>query len=48
VAYKRGSDVDIDIPSSAEGTVYAYLQCTDTPDYVAATDLVVQLTFWVD
>ena len=48
VAYLRGDNVNIEVPHNAAGLVYVYLQCTDTPDYVAATDLVVQLFSWID
>jgi hypothetical protein len=48
VAYKRGDDVNIAVPESCAGTVYVYLQCTDTPDYAAVGDLVVEMFFWSD
>jgi len=41
-------EVDIEIPDSCEGTVYAYLECTDTPDYNAVTDLYIEAIFWAD
>jgi len=46
VAYKE--DVNQDVPESSAGTIYLYLQCTDTPNYVATTDLVIEMMFWVD
>lgn len=46
VAYMEA--VNLEIPEICVGTIYIYLQCTDTPDYVAATDLVIEMTFWVD
>jgi len=48
VAYKKGADVDIDVPGVAQGTIYVYNECADTPDYNATTDLVFEYTFWID
>ncbi len=48
VAYMKGQDVDIDIPGIANGTIYVYLECTDTPNYTAVTDLVLEFIFWID
>ena len=51
VAYLRAlehPDVGIPIPESCAGTIYVYLECTDTPDYVATSDLEIEMFFWID
>jgi hypothetical protein len=47
-AFLRGALVDIDVPETCAGTIYIYLQCTDTPDYVAADDLEIEMFFWIE
>ena len=41
-ALKTGLDVEFAVP---DGNLYGYLVAGDTPDYVAATDLLLRLTF---
>lgn len=48
VALIDGSDCDIDFRYLPDGKIYIYMECTDTPDYVAATDLEITLWVWLD
>jgi hypothetical protein len=41
-------NLNIDIPESAGGVIRVYLQCTDTPDYVAVGNLVLDFVFWIE
>ncbi len=47
VAYKFGPDNEIDIPGTALGAIYIYLEALAGGTYAAATDLVLDFTFWL-
>lgn len=49
-AYRKAhlTGLNRQIPENADGTIYVYLQCTDTPDYAAVGDLVFDFVFWTD
>ena len=42
------ADCSVMVDESSGGTIYVYLECTDTPDYAAAGDLVINGVFWIE
>ena len=45
-AYKEITGIEVREPS--DGTFYVYLECTDTPDYVAVDDIKIEFWYWMD
>lgn len=47
IVTKDGDDLNIDF-QTVSGNIFIYIVCTGTPDYVAATDLTLRVTCWLD
>lgn len=47
IVTKDGDDLNIDYETES-GNLYAYIVCTATPTYAAATDLTLRVTVWQD